>query len=660
MRAGAAPRGPRFAAPENGEDMPSASAPAHVVTEAGASPARELLTATGIRKAFGGMVALSGVDVVLRGGEVHALVGANGAGKSTLSRILCGHIAADAGEISIRARPVRFASPRDALAAGVAMVTQETTLAPDLPVVQNMFLSRMGHPGRLSRRGLERDAAEIIADMGIDLSFSLSDRVRDLSIAERQLVEVLKALANRPDIVVFDEPTTALSPYETERLFGMIERLSGRGKAIVLVSHRMEEIFRISDRISVLREGRLVGSDIATKQLDAATLVTMMVGRELSDVFSRHMSHGAARAGAPVLRVANLRAAPIVKDVSFTIAQGEIVGLGGLVGAGRSEVAETIYGLRRPDAGTMELAGQPYRPRSAIDALRAGAGFVGEDRRRQGIVPDLSVMANLLLNQLGLHRGFRWSHDTSGGGAVAIARSLGLPLQRLADAKLLQFSGGMQQKVIIARALSTSPRLLLLDEPTRGVDIETRSTIYKVMRERANEGLGVLWISSDFEELLGICDRVIVMSDGRSVADLPCDDLDVEKLMMFAAPRSSSHALSALLAQLVARFGGTAFWAYLEAARLYCFDSMTAPGGPAILERGTVQSLDRLRFGEALRMAENRFAIDADGSLQIMTVPLRTRRDHYFGHFGLALPATAARPAPAEIIGLVQAAMANF
>ena len=411
------------------------------------------------------MQALKSVDLALRSGEVHALVGANGAGKSTLSRILCGHITPDAGEIRIRSRLVRFASPREALAAGVAMVTQETTLAPDLPVIENIFLPRMGTPGRLSRRDLARDAEAIIADLGIALSFSLFDRVGDLSIAERQLVEVLKAVAGNPDIVFFDEPTTSLSPYESERLFGMLAILAGRGKAIVLVSHRMEEIFQISDRISVLQEGRIVGSGIESAKLSPGSLINLMVGKELSDVYAHHLSGAVAGGGQPVLRVANLRAAPLVKDVSFEIAPGEILGLGGLVGAGRSETAEAIYGLRPPEGGSIELLGKAFRPRSAIEALRAGIGFVGEDRRRQGIVPDLSVMENLLLSQLGLHRGFRWSAETAGAHAVKIARSLGLPPQRLADPNLLLFSGGMQQKIIIARALSTDPRLLLLDDP---------------------------------------------------------------------------------------------------------------------------------------------------------------------------------------------------
>ena len=481
----------------------------------------------------------------------------------------------------------------------------------------------------------------------------------DLSIAERQLVEVLKALAGDPDIVFFDEPTTSLSPYESERLFGMLSILSGRGKAIVLVSHRMEEIFQVSDRISVLKEGRIVGSGIESSKLSPSALINLMVGKELSDLYARHPVGPAKQGGASVLHVAHLAIDPLVKDVSFDIAPGEILGLGGLVGSGRSEVAEAIFGLRTIESGSIELQGKPFRPRAALDALKAGIGFVGEDRRRQGIVPDLSVMENLLLSQLGLHRGFRWSAETAGDHAVKIALSLGLPAERLQDPNLLLFSGGMQQKIIIGRALSTEPRLLLLDEPTRGVDIETRSTLYKVIRERADRGLSVLWISSDFEELLGVCDRVIVLSDGRSVADLSCRELDVEKLMMFAAPKSSSNAVSVLLEQLAARFGGAAFWIYLDGARVYCFDSAGTVEGAALLERGTVTSLENLRFGAALAAAGEQFAVDADGAHRLTTVSLKTRRGHYFGHLGIAIPAAAAQPPREAIVRIVQAAMAN-
>jgi ABC-type sugar transport system ATPase subunit len=626
----------------------------------GRSAGGEVLAASGISKFFGSMQALKNVDLALQAGEVHALVGANGAGKSTLSRILCGHTIPEAGEIRIRGRAVRFSSPRDGLAAGVAMVTQETTLAPDLPVIENIFLPRMGNPGRLSRPALAKEAEAIIADLGIALGFSLSDRVGDLSIAERQLVEVLKALAGDPDIVFFDEPTTSLSPYESERLFGMLSILSGRGKAIVLVSHRIEEIFQVSDRVSVLKEGRIVGSGIESSNLSPGSLVNLMVGKELSDVYARHLADAPEQGGAPVLRVAHLAIDPLVKDVSFDIAPGEILGLGGLVGSGRSEVAEAIFGLRATESGSIELLGKPFRPQAAVDALKTGVGFVGEDRRRQGIVPDLSVMENLLLSQLSLHRGFRWSAETAGTHAVRIALSLGLPAERLQDPNLLLFSGGMQQKIIIARALSTDPRLLLLDEPTRGVDIETRSTIYRVVRERANRGLSVLWISSDFEELLGVCDRVIVLSDGRSVADLSCRELDVEKLMMFAAPKSSSNAVSVLLEQLAARFEGAAFWVYLDGARVYCFDSAGTVDGAAPLERGTVTSLADVRFGAALMAGAEQFIIDADGGHRLATVSLATRRGHYFGHLGLAIPAAAAPPPREEIVRMVQAAMANL
>ena len=265
------------------------------------SPPGELLAASGISKAFGRMQALKGVDIMLRAGEIHALVGANGAGKSTLSRILCGHLIPDEGKIRIRSRTVHFATPRDALTAGVAMVTQETTLAPDLRVIENVFLQRMGSSGRLSRKALASEAEAIVADLDIALGFSLFDRVGDLSIAERQLVEVLKALAGDPAIIFFDEPTTSLSPYESARLFEMLSVLSGRRKAIVLVSHRMEEIFQISDQITVLREGRIVGSGIETSKLSPGSLVNLMVGKEIHDIYAWNLKADPDPPGKPIL-----------------------------------------------------------------------------------------------------------------------------------------------------------------------------------------------------------------------------------------------------------------------------------------------------------------------------------------------------------------------
>ena len=294
-----------------------------------------------------------------------------------------------------------FASPRDALEAGVAMVAQETNLAPDLPVVDNIFLSATSRGGRFSRQALGRRAEALVRDLGISLGFSLADRVGDLSLASRQLVEILKALAQNPTVVIFDEPTTSLSPFETESLFGTLTTLAHRGKAIVLVSHRMEEIFDFSDRVTVLREGRVVTAGMATAELTPAALVRMMVGRELSDVFSKRHPRTEAAARQNVLDVVRLRVPPAVADASLQVRAGEIVGLGGLVGAGRSEILEALFGLRQMDSGSIQLAGQPYHPLSPAEAIRSGVGFIGEDRRRQGIVPDLSVLENLMLLRIG-------------------------------------------------------------------------------------------------------------------------------------------------------------------------------------------------------------------------------------------------------------------
>lgn len=632
--------------------MPSKVAEA---AAAGRVPAHvgERLSARAITKRFGLATALDRVDLTLAGGEIHALVGANGAGKSTLSKILCGHIAADEGAIAMDDKPVTFTSPRDALGAGIAMVAQETNLAPDLPVVDNIFLSTTSRPGRFSRPVLTRRAEALVRDLGVSLGFSLTDRVGDLSLASRQLVEILKALAQDPAVVIFDEPTTSLSPFETESLFGTLAVLAGRGKAIVLVSHRMEEIFDYSDRVTVLREGRVVTAGTHTADLTPAALVRMMVGRELTDVYASRQPRHAPTGRPALLDIAALRVPPAVVDVSLRVHAGEIVGLGGLVGAGRTEVLEALFGLRPAAAGSIRIDGQAYRPVSPAQAIRAGIGFVGEDRRRQGIVPDLSVMHNLMLLRIAAAPGMAQVRSADTADAVRAALELGLPQERLGDADLLTFSGGMQQKLLFARTLSTRPRILLLDEPTRGVDLETRSTIYRVLRQRAATGAAILVVSSDFEELLGICDRVVVISDGRSVAELPAEFLDVEKLLMFAAPKSSSTLIGDLLASMVERYGGSAFWVYSDDQRVFCFDCRAAAGTAQLLARGSVHSIEATLLpplphdGEA---CERRSA-----AADVVAVPFRGKRGHYLGHLGLAMPPGGRRSSTTDIVEFIWA-----
>jgi ABC-type sugar transport system ATPase subunit len=623
--------------------------PADLPESTTAPPALE---ARDVWKAFERTQALSGAGFNLRPGEIHALVGANGAGKSTFSRIVSGHLLADRGEIRLFGEVLRCASARDAISAGVTMVMQETSLAPDLSVLENIYLPEFGAAGRLSWRGLAARAEDLLEQFGQRGHLPLRWPVRDLSAGQRQMVEILKALALDAKVIIFDEPTASFSPNEVDRLFDVMRLLVQRNKALVFVSHRLEEIFEITDRITVFREGRTVAEAMPTAEMHPAELVRLMVGREIADIYARGVgSHGTPAARAPVLEVAQLAAGPRVKNVSFTVASGEILGLAGLVGAGRSECVEAIFGLRRIERGSVRLAGAPFRPRAPIDAVRAGIGFIPEDRRRQGLVPDFTVRENLLLAQLGRPRAN--GHDEQRAAIGRLLDELGLS-PRLLDHGILTLSGGMQQKVVLARWILMSPRLLILDEPTRGVDIGTRSTIYAMIRRLAQQGVAVLLVSSDFEEVIGVSDRIVVLSDGTDVTSIPSRLVDVEKLAMFAAPRSSAEATRFVLEELVRRFGGTAYWIFLEGERLYCFDAVAAAGAPEVgFARGTFPEIIDVRIPQALRQRAESFVAEPAGAS--MLVPLRGHRGHDLGHVGLTLPPGRALPDPALMRRLVLA-----
>jgi ABC-type sugar transport system ATPase subunit len=544
-----------------------------------------LLAALGIEKRFGAVQALKGVDFSLNCREVHAIVGANGAGKSTLMRAIAGMHRIDSGSLTVEGREVQFFSPRDAIAAGVSMVTQETSLASHLTVLENIFLPELAKPGRLDWRDNRRQAMALIDELQISVGFSLDDEVGRLSMANRQLVEILKVLALNSKVIFLDEPTTSLSPYECDKLLELTRKLAVRGHSLVLVTHRMEEIFAATDRLTVLREGTTVVGGIRTDSIDANELIRLMVGREISNIYA-HNETRPIQATKKVLEVEGLSAGPMVQDVSFDIAAGEIVGLGGLVGAGRTETVEAIFGLRRVERGKISFLGEAFLPRSPLDSIRSGIGFIGEDRRTQGLIPDFSVRENLMLVQLSLQTQQLVSYKKYEARAHEVVSRLGLNLTRLNDANILKFSGGMQQKIIIARWLLACPKLLILDEPTRGVDIETRSTIYKALRELADEGTAILVISSDFEELLGLSDRVVVLSDGRSVADVPASCLDTQRLTMLSAPRRSAHLIAAMLTRIAQQFNGNCMWLQYDDDYVFCLESAHSEQVAGTLKKG--------------------------------------------------------------------------
>jgi ABC-type sugar transport system ATPase subunit len=467
--------------------------------------------------------------------------------------------------------------------------------------------------------------------------------VRRLSAAQRQLVEIAKALALNADLVIFDEPTSSLSPTEVDRLFDIMTRLKNSGKALAFVSHRLEEVFAITDRVTILREGRTVAEGVPTAGLSQNDIIRHMVGRDIGSVFRKASPNRAANGQPFVLEVAHLQAPPSVRDVSFSVRKGEILGLGGLVGAGRSEAAEAIFGLRARTGGHVFVGGKELHPKSPITAIRAGIGMVAEDRRAQNIVPDMTVGENLFLAQMGKHKGFGRGHSARRQQAGKLFSRLGLPADRM-DANLLHFSGGMQQKVIIARWLLIEPEVLVLDEPTKGVDIGTRQVIYELLREIAEKGIAVVVISSDFEELLGICERVVVVSDGYTIADLPASRLNEESLTLLAAPRSSAERNAAFLRDLVTTYGGTAFWGLIDGDQFVCLSVAEEKGGASMgFAAGHVYLTQDTPIPEALEKHEPGATTERDGRSTLLT-RLSSRRGHDLGWMGLSLPAGSKLP----------------
>ena len=592
-----------------------------------------MLSIRRVSKAFGPVTVLHQVDFDLAAGEVHALFGANGAGKSTLAKLISGHLLPSAGEIVLEGRPCRFRNPRDSLEAGIAMVTQETSLAPDLSVLENIFLPLYGRAGRLRFKGLRARAHEVLEQLGAAADIELDRSVGRLSAAHRQMVEIARALALEARVIIFDEPTTSLSPGEVAHLFGVMDSLRRAGRAMVFVSHRLEELLAITDRVTVLRDGKVVAGALATAALTQTELVRLMIGRELEPGFARSKS-AAVPSGAVALQIDHLAAPALVKDVSLRLHHGEILGLGGLVGAGRSETLEAIFGLRAARGGTMALDGQPFRPRRPIDAIRAGLGYVAEDRRAQSIVPDLSVRENLMLADLARQRSPFVRYAAQREHSAALAHKLDLPVHRLDDASMFSFSGGMQQKILIMRWLLLKPRVLLLDEPTKGIDIGARSAIYSMLREIAAGGVAILVVSSDFDELIALSDRIVPISDGRSIGAVPAALLDEEKLLMLAAPRSSMAEQRALLNHLAGEFRTAAFWAIVDGGTLMCLAASDGADTVLGFAPGTVSPTRASRIPHALDQAGAGLATEADGATTLL-VNVNNPRGHDLGVIGV-------------------------
>lgn len=488
-----------------------------------------------VSKSFGAVAAVQSVSFDLYGGEAHALVGENGAGKSTIVKMLAGVHRPDAGTLELDGAPIELNTPADAKAAGIAVIYQEPTLFPDLSVAENIAMGRqpLGRFKTIDRAAMIKQAEQLFTRLGV--AIEPSRPARGLSIADQQLVEIAKALSADARVVVMDEPTAALTGVEVERLFAVARSLRDDGAALVFISHRFEEITALCERVTIMRDGKHVSTDLIS-EVSVDEMVRRMVGRELGALFPKQD----VTPGAVVLSVTGLTRDPVFADVSFEVRAGEIVALAGLVGSGRSEVVQSIFGVDPRDAGTVKVGGKTLKAASPRAAMAAGVALVPEDRRQQGLVMELSIERNVTLprsralSQLGFLTG-----SSERRSAKEWTQRLKTKYGRLQD-EVGTLSGGNQQKVVLAKWLATAPKLLIVDEPTRGIDVGTKAEVHRLMSSLAAEGVAVLMVSSELPEVLGMADRVLVMREGRLVAELDRERATEESVMFAAMGQEAS------------------------------------------------------------------------------------------------------------------------
>ena len=485
---------------------------------------------SGITKRFPGVVALDDVTFDVAPGSCHAICGENGAGKSTLSQILAGSQAPDAGTLSLDGRAVRFGGPADALAAGVAMVPQELLFCENLSVAENLFLGALpSRRGWFDRTTLHERARELLTSIGADID--PSRRIETLSIAQQQLVQIAAAVGSGARVIIFDEPTSSLGEREVEQLYALIARLRQRGVTTIYISHRMPEIFRLCDSVTVLRDGKHVATE-SVASLDEAALVQRMIGRRLEQYFPAHERHAP---GDEVLRVEGLSSPGKFRDISFTLRAGEVVGVAGLVGAGRSELAQALFGLDGKATGSITVRGKPVSLRTPRDAMGQGIGLVPEDRKRQGLV--LSMLSRENVSLPILPRLSRWNWiGRERERAVASAELERLQVRASAiETPSMTLSGGNQQKVVLAKWLAAQSNILILDEPTRGVDVGAKAELHAWIDRMAAEGAAILLISSELPELLNLSRRILVLRGGQLVGELARESADQDQLLRLMA-----------------------------------------------------------------------------------------------------------------------------
>ncbi len=502
-----------------------------------AVPPGALVSARGISKQFAGVEVLSDVDLDLRAGEIHALLGENGAGKSTFAKILAGVHRPTRGTLHLEGRLIEVPSPLAAQRLGITLIHQEPISFPDLSVAENLVLGR-GDEAALGRVDWAGNAARARALMDLlGVRIDVDRMMRGLSIADQQMVEIARALDSDARLIIMDEPTAPLTPKEVATLFAIARRLRDEGRTIVFISHRLEEVRALCDRATVFRDGRLVGT-AAVADLDDADIIRMMIGRPMKDYIHRPR----ARIGAPALEVQGLTRAAAFRDISFTVRRGEIVGLAGLVGAGRTDVARAVFGIAPADSGTIRVNGAEAAIADPSDAIALGLAFVPEDRAAAGIFGAMSVEDNITAAVPGLisRRGFIRVARVRALAQASVER-LKIRLASLRQ-PIMELSGGNQQKAILARWLHTDPSVLILDEPTRGIDVGVKAEFYDMIGALAEDGKAILLISSELPELLALCDRILVMAEGRLTAELPRDAATQESVMQAAVPRVAGDA----------------------------------------------------------------------------------------------------------------------
>ena len=487
-----------------------------------------------IHKSFGGVHALNDVQMAVCAGEVHALLGENGAGKSTLIKTMTGVYQPDSGEIYLHGEPVQFSTPREAQQLGIGAIYQEPSLFPDLDIAENIVAGRQPtRSGRVDWRAMYREADELFGQLGVKLN--PRTKARNLSVAQQQMVEIARALSLNAQLLIMDEPTSSLTLTEVEELFRIVRQLRAAGTAIVFISHRLEELFEVADRVTILRDGNYVD----TREMSGVTteeLIEMMVGRHVHELFPKQ----AAAIGDACLEVKNLNAPGKFEDISFKLHAGEILGMAGLVGAGRTDIARALFGIQRIESGSIHIDGRPVSIGSPREAMNLGLGFVPEDRQHHGLVLPMDIATNITLPILPSFTTFGWLRDQE---AKQIAETAADSLQVKCSGmnqKAKELSGGNQQKVVLAKWLETNPRILILDEPTRGIDVGTKAAVHQLMSDLANEGVAILMISSELPEILGMSDRVLVMREGRITGEFMRDEATQELIMAAAVAAKDS------------------------------------------------------------------------------------------------------------------------